>query len=86
MDNAVGLQDTDVIYVDTNVEQIESLPDTAFHRAVDLEVVAADKDGQSIFDQCPEIATNLYEMRDRLRTYVHSLAVDHLWDRHRKAL
>ena len=47
MDNAVGLQDTDVIYVDTNVEQIESLPDTAFHRAVDLEVVAADKDGQS---------------------------------------
>lgn len=45
MDNAVGLQDTDVIYVDTNAEQIESLPDTAFHRAVDLEIVAADKEG-----------------------------------------
>jgi hypothetical protein len=45
MDNAAGLQETDVIYVDTNVEQIESLPDTAFHRSVDLEIVAADKDG-----------------------------------------
>jgi hypothetical protein len=49
MDNAAGLQDTDVIYVDTNVKQIESLPDTAPHRKVDLEVVAADKDGQSDF-------------------------------------
>ncbi|KAI9463255.1 hypothetical protein BJY52DRAFT_1350476 [Lactarius psammicola] len=45
MDNAVGLHDTDVIYVDTNTEQIESLPDTAAHRLIDLEVVAADKDG-----------------------------------------
>lgn len=45
MDNAVGLQETDVIYVDTNAEQFESLPDTAFHRLVDLEVVAADKEG-----------------------------------------
>jgi nucleoside-diphosphate-sugar epimerase len=45
MDNAAGLQDTDVIYVDTNVKQIESLPDTAPHRKVDLAVVAADKDG-----------------------------------------
>ena len=49
MDNAVGLQETNTIYVDTNVEQIESLPDTAFHRSVDLEVVAADKDGQFHF-------------------------------------
>ncbi|KAF8271196.1 hypothetical protein EI94DRAFT_1721100 [Lactarius quietus] len=45
MDNAIGLQETDVIYDDTNAEQIESLPDTAFHRAVDLEIVAADKGG-----------------------------------------
>ncbi len=49
MDNAVGLHDTDVIYDDTNPEQIESLPDTAFHRLVDLDVVAADKDGQFHF-------------------------------------
>ena len=49
MDNAAGLHDTDVIYDDTNVEQIESLPDTAFHRSVDLAIVAADKDGQSHF-------------------------------------
>ena len=45
MDNAAGLHDTDVVYVDTNAEQIESLPDTALHRPVDLEVVAADKQG-----------------------------------------
>ncbi|KAH9003176.1 hypothetical protein EDB86DRAFT_3073655 [Lactarius hatsudake] len=45
MDNAAGLHDTDVIYADTDPEQIESLPDTAFHRLVDLEVVAADKEG-----------------------------------------
>jgi len=45
MDNAAGLRDTDVIYVDTNSEQIESLPETALHRLVDLEVVAADKEG-----------------------------------------
>ncbi|KAH9047393.1 hypothetical protein EDB84DRAFT_1461671 [Lactarius hengduanensis] len=45
MDNAAGLHDTDVIYADTDPKQIESLPDTAFHRLVDLEVVAADKEG-----------------------------------------
>jgi len=45
MDNAAGLHDTDVVYVDTNPEQIESLPVTAAHRPVDLEVVAADKQG-----------------------------------------
>jgi len=45
MDNAVGFEDTDVIYVDSDAEQIESLPDTAFHRPVDLEIVAADKAG-----------------------------------------
>ncbi|KAH8990310.1 hypothetical protein EDB92DRAFT_1999227 [Lactarius akahatsu] len=44
MDNAAGLHDTDVIYADTDPEQIESLPDTAAHRLVDLEVVAADKE------------------------------------------
>ena len=49
MDNAVGLQETNTIYVDANVEQIESLPDTAVHRSVDLEVVAADKNGRSRF-------------------------------------
>jgi hypothetical protein len=47
MDNAAGLQDSDVIYVDTNAEQIESLPATAVHRPVDMEIVTADKDGQS---------------------------------------
>lgn len=45
MDNAAGLRDTDIIYVDTDPEQIESLPATAAHRPVDVEIVAADKDG-----------------------------------------
>jgi hypothetical protein len=47
MDNAAGLHDTDVIYVDTIPEQFESLPETALHRPVDSEIVAADKEGQS---------------------------------------
>ena len=49
MDNAAGLRDTDVVYVDTNPEQFEALPSTALHRPVDLEVVAADKEGTPIF-------------------------------------
>jgi hypothetical protein len=49
MDEAAGLHDTDVVYVDTNPEQFEALPPTALHRPVDLEVVAADKEGASVF-------------------------------------
>jgi hypothetical protein len=49
MDDAAGSRDTDVVYVDTNPEQFEALPPTALHRPVDLEVVAADKEGLSIF-------------------------------------
>jgi hypothetical protein len=45
MDDAAGLRDTDVVYVDTNPEQFESIPPTALHRPVDLEVLAADKEG-----------------------------------------
>jgi len=44
-EDARGLRDTDIVYVDTNPEQIESLPDTAPHRPVDLEIVSADKEG-----------------------------------------
>ena len=51
MDNATGLQDSDVVYVDTNTEQIESLPPTAVHRSVDMEIVAADTDGQFYFQR-----------------------------------
>jgi len=45
MDDAAGLRNTDVVYVDTNPEQFESLPVTALHRPVDLEIVTADKEG-----------------------------------------
>ncbi|KAI0058646.1 NAD-P-binding protein [Artomyces pyxidatus] len=44
-DKAAGDHDTDVIYDDANVDQIESLPTTQAHRNVDLQVVAADKEG-----------------------------------------
>ncbi|KAI9509792.1 hypothetical protein F5148DRAFT_1184421 [Russula earlei] len=45
VDNAAGLHDTDVVYVDINPETIESLPETAPHRSVDLAVVSADREG-----------------------------------------
>jgi hypothetical protein len=48
MDDAAGLRNTDVVYVDTHPEQFESLPVTALHRPVDLEIVTADKEGRSI--------------------------------------
>ncbi|KAI0787434.1 NAD(P)-binding protein [Fomes fomentarius] len=44
-DNARGEYATDTIYDDTNVEQIKSIPATAFHRNVDLRVVDADQKG-----------------------------------------
>jgi len=45
MDDAAGLRDTDVVYVDTNPHVFDAIPPTALHRPVDLEVVAADKEG-----------------------------------------
>lgn len=36
---------TDVIYDDSNVEQMGSIPPDAFHRAIDLAIVQADKEG-----------------------------------------
>ncbi|EMD33971.1 hypothetical protein CERSUDRAFT_67591 [Gelatoporia subvermispora B] len=44
-DDARGMYATDLIYSDMNVEQVESLPPTAWHRNVDLEVVGADQQG-----------------------------------------
>ena len=38
---------TDVIYDDSNVEQMGSIPPDAFHRAIDLAIVQADKEGTS---------------------------------------
>jgi hypothetical protein len=43
--NAAGKLSYEHVFNDTNVEQIESLPPTAWHRPVDLEVVQADKEG-----------------------------------------
>ena len=36
---------TDKVYHDSRQEEIESLPDTAFHRNVDLAIVGADREG-----------------------------------------
>lgn len=44
-DDAKGMFATDKIYSDNDIEAIESLPPTAWHRMVDLEIVKADKDG-----------------------------------------
>ncbi|CAL1702850.1 unnamed protein product [Somion occarium] len=44
-DQAKGLHDSDVIYDDTNFEQIEALPPSQPHHDVDIAIVEADKQG-----------------------------------------
>ncbi|KAG7089749.1 hypothetical protein E1B28_011403 [Marasmius oreades] len=44
-DNAAGQYITDTIYDDADADQIETLAPTQIHRNVDLEIVAADKEG-----------------------------------------
>ncbi|KAI9061107.1 NAD-P-binding protein [Trametes sanguinea] len=44
-DDARGMYATETIYSDLNVEQIKSIPPTAFHRNVDLTIVEADEQG-----------------------------------------
>jgi hypothetical protein len=58
VDDAHGLKPTDVIYDDANPDQIETLPPTQPHRPVDLEIVQADKEGESLpykVDECNNI-------------------------------
>lgn len=45
IDDAAGNYATDEIYSDLDIPMIESLPKTQPHREVDLEVIAADKEG-----------------------------------------
>jgi len=44
-DNAAGEYSTQTIYNDADPDQIETLPDSQLHRNVDLELIAADKQG-----------------------------------------
>ncbi|KAF8066914.1 NAD(P)-binding protein [Lyophyllum atratum] len=44
-DNAAGAYPVEIIYDDTNPDQIETLAPSQIHRNVDLEIVAADKEG-----------------------------------------
>lgn len=46
MDDARGEYGQDHIYYDTNIQDMESLPATAPHRNVDIEVTEADKLGR----------------------------------------
>lgn len=45
MDHAVGMYSSETIYDDSNPDQIETIPPTALHRNIDLELVDADKQG-----------------------------------------
>lgn len=49
MDNAGGMFEGGIVYSDLDVAQIERIPDEAFHRNVDLVVVAADDEGAHFF-------------------------------------
>ena len=44
-DDAEGMRSSETVYSDLDIPLIESLPDTAIHRNVDLTLVAADKAG-----------------------------------------
>ncbi|KAI0710132.1 NAD-P-binding protein [Earliella scabrosa] len=44
-DNARGMHGTDTIYYDSDPDQLETIPLTQPHRDVDLNIVAADKEG-----------------------------------------
>ncbi len=47
-DQAAGDYTTETIYDDSDPAQIETLADTQLHRDVDLELVRADKEGNTI--------------------------------------
>lgn len=44
---AYGKYSVETVYSDMDVEQIKSIPPTAFHRNVDREVIRADEEGAS---------------------------------------
>ena len=44
-DEVKGNTVTDTIFYDSDVQQMESIPPTAFHREIDLAIMQADKDG-----------------------------------------
>lgn len=48
-DDAKGMSVSEKVYDDANADEIESLPETALHRHVDLPIVRADKEGSSSF-------------------------------------
>jgi hypothetical protein len=90
MDNAAGLHGSDVIYVDTNPEQFESIPETALHRPVDLAVVGADKEGQSFFGSIFKgdslLTRSFPRMRYRLCSHIHHFTSHYLGNCNGEAL
>ena len=61
---------TDKIYHDSRPEEIESLPDTAFHRNVDLAIVSADREG--MFTSPLLVLRRSLETAGYLRAYIVS--------------
>lgn len=45
MDNAMGMHGDHPVYSDLDIDAIEAVPDTQFHRNVDIPIIAADKEG-----------------------------------------
>ena len=72
----------DTIYDDNDADQIENLPPTALHRAVDLEIMKADKEGThiclSINGYLANRLTLFYGITNRLRENLHRHALYYL--------
>ena len=45
MDNAMGMHGDHPVYSDLDIDVIEAVPDTQFHRNVDIPIIVADKEG-----------------------------------------
>jgi len=73
--DAVGKFSYEHVYIDTNVEQIESLPSTAWHRHVDLEIVKADNEGSCCGFWCSIGIQTLH----RLCKELYYFTFDDLW-------
>ena len=85
MDNSAGDYATDKVYDDAKVEDIESLPDTAPHRPVDIEVTKADIEGEQCIVRsirsCPCSYMRLIARKPRIHTDLYHSPANYLWNR-----
>ena len=45
MDNTMGMHSDHPVYSDLDIDAIDAVPDTQFHRNVDIPIIVADKEG-----------------------------------------